>query len=221
MDAKKPMMDTALESTLTLSTPFKGIVSAFRSSCHKQPPSLYHLRISDLTIALYLSGEQMVEATLPALAHLVTEAESAPPDITFHLWDGASTGVYPPAPPFSAEDYRRYGQRAVAHDGPISVMHAPTVSQLFAYDRATRQGYFWVKDASQLSIYERAAPVQSLFHWALVEFGWQTVHAAAVGTDAGGVLLVGGSGAGIDRGSGMRRDVGSGRKLHQPGTGRN
>jgi hypothetical protein len=196
MAAQKPMMDAALESALTLSSHFKGMVSAFRSSCHKQPPSLYHLRISDLTVALYLSGEQMVEATLPALAHLVTDAESAPPAITFHLWDGASTGVLPPRPPFSAEDYRRYGQRAVAHDAPISIMHAPTSGQLFAYDRATRQGYFWVEDASLLSIYERAAPLQSLFHWALAEFGWQTVHAAAVGTDAGGVLLVGGSGAG-------------------------
>jgi hypothetical protein len=75
-------------------------------------------------------------------------------------------------------------------------MHALTAGQLFAYDLATRHGYFWVEDADQLSIYERAAPLQTLFHWALREFGWQIIHAAGVGTEAGGVLLIGATGAG-------------------------
>ncbi len=181
---------------LTLTSHLEGMSSAFRSSCERRPPALYHLGVSDLTIALSLSGAQMAAATLPALAHLTTSVEAAPPDITLHLWDGAESGVWPPRPPFTPEDYRRYGQRAIAHDGVRSLMHAPTSGQLFAYDRASRQGYFWVEDASQLSIYERAAPVQTLFHWALAEFGWQVVHAAAVGNASGGVLLVGGTGAG-------------------------
>jgi hypothetical protein len=75
-------------------------------------------------------------------------------------------------------------------------MHAPTAGQLFTYDRATRHGYFWAEDAGQLSIYERAAPLQTLFHWALRECGWQIIHAAGVGTAAAGVLLIGAAGAG-------------------------
>lgn len=149
-----------------------------------------------MTIRLRIAGAALAEATLLALAHLVTDDGTAPPDITLHLWDGAATDIWPPRPPFTPEDYRRYGQRAVAHDGVRSLMHAPASGQLFAYDRASRQGYFWAEDAGQLSIYERAAPVQTLFHWALQEFGWQIVHAAAVGTDAGGVLLIGNTGAG-------------------------
>jgi hypothetical protein len=169
----------------------------YRQAARQQTIHEKVVRIADTAILLRMAGPALVEATLPALSHLLADAAlDASPAITFHLWDGASTGVYPPTPPFSAENYRRYGQRAVAHDGPISIMHAPVAGHLFAYDRSTRQGYFWVKDASQLSIYERAAPVQTLFHWALAEFGWQTVHAAAVGTVAGGVLLVGDSGAG-------------------------
>ncbi|NCC31698.1 MAG: hypothetical protein EOM24_06670 [Chloroflexia bacterium] len=169
---------------------------AVEQAALRQPIQERYLQIAGLTFRLRIVGSALAEATLPALAHLVTEATSTPPDITFYLCDGTATGVWPPRPPFTPDAYRRYGQRALTHDGVRSLMHAPTSGQLFAYDRASRQGYFWVEDASQLSIYERAAPVQTLFHWALAEFGWQIVHAAAVGNATGGVLLIGNTGAG-------------------------
>ncbi len=147
------------------------------------------------TFRLRMAGPALDAAVLPALAHLPAGAVPGP-TVTFDLWDTAATGVLPPRPPFVAADYRRYGQRAVAHDAGISLMHASAADQLFAYDRANRHGYFWTEDAAQLSIYERAAPLQTLFHWALREFGWQIVHAAGVGTERGGVLLIGNTGAG-------------------------
>jgi hypothetical protein len=174
-----------------------ALAAKYRRACRAESPNTQTLRMAGVTIRLHMVGPALALALLPALAHLISSAAfAAPLDITFHLWDGAATGVWPPRPPFTAADYRRYGQRAVAYDGTFSLMHAPTAGQLFAYDRETRQGYFWVEDASQLSIYERAAPLQTLFHWALGEFGWQIVHAAAVGTEAGGVLLIGNTGAG-------------------------
>ena len=180
------------------------LAAVFTDAGQKQPITERALQMAGVTFRLRLASPALSEATLTALAHLLDGrgdgrgdlAPTASPDITLHLWDGAATGVVPPRPPFAPDDYRRYGQRAVAHDGVRSLMHAPTSGQLFAYDRAGRQGYFWVEDAAQLSIYERAAPLQTLFHWALGEFGWQIVHAAAVGMDAGGVLLIGNTGAG-------------------------
>jgi len=156
----------------------------------------YDLQGAGLCVRLRIAGPALAEATLPALAHLLSDEKCPSPDITLHLWDGAAIGLRPPRPPFTPDDYRRYGQRAVAHDGVRSLMHAPVSGQFFAYDRSCRQGLFWVEDAGQLSIYERAAPVQTLFHWALHEFGWQIVHAAAVGNATGGVLLIGNTGAG-------------------------
>jgi hypothetical protein len=173
---------------------FEDLATACRNA---GPPSITRiLHLPDLTVELQVVGETLAEAMLPALSHLLSDAAKGAPDITFSLWDGAATGVWPPRPPFSPEDFRRYGQRAVAHDGPCSLMYAPMSAQLFAYNRASRHGYFWVEDASELTIYERAAPLQTLFHWALVEYGWQVIHAAAVGASAGGVLLIGGTGAG-------------------------
>jgi len=177
---------------------------AIVQAADRQPIEEHRLDVAGVCLTLHIAGAALAEATLPALAHLLNGrgdgrgplAPTAAPAITLHLWDGAATGVWPPRPPFTPDDYRRYGQRAVAHDGVRSLMYAPTSGQLFAYNRASRQGYFWAEDASQLSIYERAAPVQTLFHWALGEFGWQIVHAAAVGNASGGVLLIGSTGAG-------------------------
>jgi hypothetical protein len=171
--------------------------AACQRACEITPPGVQTLSMAGVTCRLQMAGPALERAILPALAHLLAvEVPHTAPDITFHLWDSATTGVLPPRPPFAAADYRRYGQRAVAHDGAVSLMHAPNVPLLFAYDRAQRHGFFWTADAAQLSIYERAAPLQTLFHWALREFGWQIIHAAGVGTAAGGVLLIGNTGAG-------------------------
>lgn len=186
-----------------LTTPARQYIAecapAFAQAASQHPPITRTIRMAGVTFHLRMAGPALAPAVLPALAHVLATdlaGNEGDPTILFNLWDGASTGAWPPPPPFTSDDYRRYGQRAVAYAGPVALMHAPATGQIFAYDRESRQGYFWAKDASQLSIYERAAPLQTLFHWALAEFGWQIIHAAAVGTETGGVLLIGNTGAG-------------------------
>lgn len=168
---------------------------AFARAADRQPVCEYGIQLAEVGVRLRFAGPALVPATLPALAHLAT-LELSGPTVTVDLWDTSSTGVHPPPPPFAADDYRRYGRRAVAHADPVAVMHAPAAGLLCGYDRATRHGLCWAARADALSIYERAAPLQTLLHWALRELGWRIVHAAAVGTDRGGVLLIGNAGAG-------------------------
>lgn len=170
--------------------------NTFEQACRQIAVRDYTLHIDQMVVRLRFASPALETAFLPALAHLICLGQDAVPEITFHLWDGTSTGGYPPRPPFSADDYHRYGQRALLDDHDSAILHAPIAGTLSAYDRATRQGYFWTPDSAQLSIYERAAPLQTLFQWAFKDFGWQIVHAAAIGTERGGTLLVGNSGAG-------------------------
>ncbi|MEZ4640601.1 MAG: hypothetical protein R2873_31415 [Caldilineaceae bacterium] len=142
-------------------------------------------------------GQGLAHILLPALGHLVVQPPTEiTADVSFTLCDTAITAIQPPAPPFQPADYHRYGQRAVYTDENLSILHAPTTDMLLAYDRRLRYGICWVKDAAALSIYDRAAPLQTHFHWALRDHGWQVVHAAAIGRADGGVLLIGNSGAG-------------------------
>ena len=169
--------------------------SAFDRAADVLPVVTHCVQIAGAAFELHFAGSALPPAILPALVHLPVGADAGPV-VRLYLWDTASTGVEPPSPPFAQEDYTRYGQRAFAHDGGMSWMCAPLDRVICAYDRETMRGYFWTADAGSLSIYERAAPLQTLFHWSLAEFGWHIIHAAALGTEAGGVLLVGNSGAG-------------------------
>ncbi|MCJ7737862.1 MAG: hypothetical protein MUQ10_11215 [Anaerolineae bacterium] len=173
------------------------MAAAFAKAVATEPVQTHKLSVAGHTVLLRFAGPALVAAILPALAHLEIDARSGPaPEITFHLWDSTSTGIYPPTLPFHADDYWRYGHRAIADDGQIALMHALGTRILFLYHRKQRAGFFRTQDAHRISIYERTAPLQTLFQWALSEHGWCFVHTAAVGTERGGVLLVGNFGAG-------------------------
>ena len=190
VDDPKTAADAALNDYIS------ALDAAVQRARQTRPLHSQRLAIAGATAQMRFAGETLAQVFPPALAHLCTSPDNcAPPDIVFDLWDGAGVAA-PPPPPFPREAYRRYGQRAVAYHGSVSLMYAPINKLLYAYDRAARHGFFWTLDAAQLSIYERAAPVQTLFHWALAAYGWQIIHAAAIGTEQGGVLLIGSSGAG-------------------------
>lgn len=195
---------------MTVAEPMECLTAYFRliaetySQIHKAGAEIVKcLDVAGHTIRLNFANPTLFHVFFPALAHLQTTCapendwnNSLPPQVTFYLGDTVSSGVYPPPPPFLSPDYRRYGQRALKDDDQHLLLHDFANQFLFGYDRAAHQGFFWSEDASGSSIYERAAPLQTLFHWALREFGWQIIHAAALGVEAGGVLLVGNTGAG-------------------------
>ena len=55
---------------------------------------------------------------------------------------------------------------------------------------------YWLRDAQQFFYFETGAPLLTILNWWMGSHGKQMVHAAAVGTSEGGVLLVGKSGSG-------------------------
>jgi hypothetical protein len=58
------------------------------------------------------------------------------------------------------------------------------------------RAWYWVEDAERIPYWEQATPLVYLMHWWLREHDTHLLHAGAVGTEAGGVLLVGKSGSG-------------------------
>jgi hypothetical protein len=63
-------------------------------------------------------------------------------------------------------------------------------------DVARGQAWYWVTDASRIPYWEEATAIRFLLDWWMRERGVHQVHAGAVGTAEGGVLLVGKSGSG-------------------------
>jgi hypothetical protein len=67
---------------------------------------------------------------------------------------------------------------------------------LSIYDLTARRGMFWLDDADALPWYEPGAPFRVLFDWMVADPTTQLVHAGAISTPAGGVLLGGAGGSG-------------------------
>ncbi len=156
------------------------------------------LRIAGKAVRLVFVGRRIAAHLGPALAHLRV-SEGGRPDLTICLWDGAAVGRPAPLPSWFTDesivnDIWRYRDPQIR----MLIQRVPDLSSLSLslYDKAEKWAMFWVGNAESLPAYETGAPLRSIFQWSLGEYGIQLVHAAAVGTEAGGALLVGRGGSG-------------------------
>lgn len=157
--------------------------------------------IAGQKIRLRFAGPDLVSGIFPALQHL-PGWHGGEPDLTIGIWDSSSTGVRLPLPPWAGGVYRARGKEYSNDEG--TVQYHDGRFRMFFYrnehalllDRQERTGILWVPDAQQIPYHESGAPLRMLFHWWLSNAKRQFVHAAAVGTPDGGVLMAGKSGSG-------------------------
>jgi hypothetical protein len=151
--------------------------------------------IGGFTIHLRFAGPAMVPSITPAFEHLAA-APSSPAALTVCLWDGASTGVTMPPPPWENDDFIARGEvRGYTNERIKTAFHlGPCVLSML--DNGSNRAIMWVRDARHIPYAERAAPLRIVLHWWMREHGRQLIHAAAVGKPGGGVLVAGKSGSG-------------------------
>jgi hypothetical protein len=87
-DRDAPMDPTAL---------YHAFADAYNAACAAVGSISRSYRIAGYTVRLCFAGGALEPMLTPALAHLAS-VDAAPPDLTLHLWDGASTGSAPPPP---------------------------------------------------------------------------------------------------------------------------
>lgn len=155
-------------------------------------------------LRLRFANDALVAPLTRAIAHLEVAA-SAEPHFEIELWDSASTGT--DLSPLLA------GLIEMAHQAPFDVLSSryellplqnDRVSATYdlgsgvlsVFDTVDRRAFYWVRDAAELPYYERGAPLRTLLNWWLSARGFHCVHAGAVGTDDGAVLLTGKGGSG-------------------------
>lgn len=152
-----------------------------------------HLELAGSLIRLVFAGEILHRHFIPALAHLQI-APDRPADITFHVWDSASTGIAMPPPPFP--------QNRLTDRGDIWGMRSPRIRAAFHWieysvnlmDLQRGEAVYWVRGEHTLPYWCIASPLRSLFHWWMEHKGCQLLHAAAVGTVEDGAILITGKG---------------------------
>lgn len=167
------------------------------------------LRIGGGVVRLCSSSPEMLDRITRTFTHLRCPAGGTP-DLTMHLWDTAVDDVPDPPLPevggeqqpgaffyFSNDDLRAGFQLGTSGDARVLAVypHAAPPS-LSVLDTRCDEAWYWMADAGRMPYWEQATPVKFLLDWWLSERDLKQVHAGAVGTPEGGVLLVGKSGSG-------------------------
>ncbi len=154
-----------------------------------------YFSVGGYPIQLCFAGPALIQSITPALIHLDAETDREPA-LRVCLWDSESTNVKMPSPPWKEEDYLARGMIRGFGDGRIQVAYHLGNFILSILDLERSLGIFWIRDASKVMYGDRASPLRAILHWWMRENARQMLHAAAIGTPEGGVLIPGKSGSG-------------------------
>jgi hypothetical protein len=159
------------------------------------------LEIDGTIVALAFAGAGMAEATLPALAPLVGNSESAArptaaATLTVELWDSASSRVRPAPAPWGQADGGPLGAVREFNDETRKAVVDAGSRTVTVADLTAGHAVVWAACAAALPDWWRAVPLRLLLSWVLTGPARHVVHAGAVGAGGRGVLLAGAGGAG-------------------------
>jgi hypothetical protein len=170
---------------------FDAVEAAYNEALTGGFPEIQrHFSIAGRTIRLSFAGETLEPILAPAFEHIQCDRVEFP-DFTLACWDDASTGVVTPEPPGPPG---RIGLDFV--DESVRIAWEPARRSLSLFEPTRRLGLMRFADADSASVWEHAAPARRTLHWWAAGHDMQLVHAAAVGSHEGGVLLVGRGGSG-------------------------
>jgi hypothetical protein len=196
-----PMQELAAERVAF----FDELVSAYERAEARTGCCEHRGLLAGHHIHLRSAGAPPLAKILPSLEHWAA-AGSEPTDLTVYLWDNASTGTRLPLilqtlmnalstagvgvfePRMELRDFSDARIMASFRTGPCNIMNV--------FDRERRQAIYWLDNASKLPYWETASPLQCLLNCWAESKGMQYLHAAAVGSGQGAVLLTGKGGSG-------------------------
>jgi hypothetical protein len=142
------------------------------------------LAVAGKPVRIRFAGARAAEALSPAFAHLETR-EDEPPALTLHVWDSGTRRA----------EATGAGASYYSEQDGVRALHQPSdVLSVLTADADT--GWFWMPDANGLPYWDYTAPFRHLLSWWLDAQGLRQVHGGAVGTEDGGVLVVGPGGSG-------------------------
>lgn len=146
-----------------------------------------------LILVRFLGGPLLPLVCSP-LSHLQLDRPGRVPDLTIHCIDCASASMKFPQAPVTIESFRARGEVLGLNTQRFHASSEGGVLSLMDVER--KAAAHFVGSASDVPRFHIAAPLKAILAWFMRENSRQLLHAGAVGTPEGGVLLMGPSGAG-------------------------
>ena len=172
-----------------------GAVRGFERAAAEQPVHERSFAIADHELVLRFAGPHLVEPVATAFEHHPPGVAATGSRLTVHLWEASETAGLPWFPESARDGGITAGERTREPER-IRLQYQEPARTLCVLDRDADTAYVCVTDATTLPHWDWGSPLRVLLEWWMGDHGRQLVHAAALGTEAGGVLLVGRGGAG-------------------------
>lgn len=155
-----------------------------------------YFKIGPCEVHMRFAGIELANKMTPALEHLAIP-KSQNPDLTIFLWDEKTTHtVMQPFPWADLPSRKQSSIIKLLNTETVYTTYNATSQMLNVYDASSQTAFFWVTDAHTLPSSELSNPLKNILHKFLMPHDAYLVHAGAVGTPTGGVLLVGKGGVG-------------------------
>jgi hypothetical protein len=186
----------ASEAATELELFFDRLLDTFAHARGRGGNAVEHsLRIGGHTVTVAFANSSLAGRLVPAISHLCV-GTGEPSRYRLLAWDTASTRARIPSPPWNGGDYFGNGEIRGCLTGRFRAAFDTTAGTLSMLDCERRIGLLWIRDAARLPGYVVAAPFRVVLSWWGSMHGLQLLHAGAVGTPSGGVLVAGEGGAG-------------------------
>jgi hypothetical protein len=170
---------------------------AFDNACASAPETRsLALGLAGHDIALRYAAPEMSTRFRPALAHLEVARPETPPDLSIGCWELPATGIAPPPPPWSLDDFLVRGRIRGHVDGPVRAAYEEWARVLTLYDRRVGRAVVYVADPATVPRWFDRAPFRTILSWWSADRGLPLLHASAVADDTWAVAIAGASGAG-------------------------
>ncbi len=153
-----------------------------------------HLVIGGVRIELRFAGEALVPFLMAPLQHQVSTPGE--PDLVLQAWDSESTGVTLSEGIGDLDQHQLRGMPSVPPQHGVYAAYLRPDPGLSMLDVAAGRGVYWLPRADRVPFEDRSGPFRGILNWYMSQAGKQFIHAAAIGTEEGAVLVVGASGSG-------------------------
>lgn len=188
-------------ATCRTSAYFHALCEAFADAARRHRIVERRYEVGGRCVSLRFAAQSaLIPALTRALSHLPAPRDGEP---ALRVLVADASAFEPPPPPWAFPAHRRPPETEretrpalYARDERVRALLELGLGTLSMYDATSAVGLFWSRSAETLPYYERGAPLRAIFHWWALDHGWQMAHAGAVGTAAGGALLVGKGGSG-------------------------
>ena len=155
-----------------------------------------HYRVAGLALTLRFHGDALIPTIAPAIEHNRIDKKPTSPDLVIDCWECESLGLPYPDAPIDKSAFRPRGEVVGMNDDRFHTSYDSGGKLLSMMDKLAGRALYCVGSASRIPRFDAAEPIRSLMSWFMRAHGRQLIHAAAVGHEDGGVLLIGRSGRG-------------------------